>query len=611
MSERYESVREKLVQRGYLQGRLERFLLRDLLAATAPRALALTSVRAAIVGAPLVGGLLAASTVAANRPALGVRDALVLWLYLGIAAGLALFALDLIAASLAGAWARRRGPRASDAMRSGLFVAAPLLAYLAFVWVLKRPERGVGADALFLLAAVAATALVGWLAGIVSLVGIVGRTGDVPDRLRRPALTRLLLLLPVAVGVFLIASAWRPRAGAQPASAFPVEPRPERVLVIGVDGLDGTLVELMTARGATTHLLDSFARGAVYPMKREVGLEPAEVWTTIATGMPASEHGVRSAGVLRLPGLAAPIAKPAYPGAIDTALRFLLPGRTLAASGASRRVRTLWEIAGLAHPAVSVGWWASWPARGTEGDPAVGYVVSDRTLAKLLAGAVEDHDTLPESLFARLARDFPAQRDALRREFETRFAPFSEKARSLVWESYLIDAFSWNTARSLLDDPAVASAFVYLPGLDILRTRASSIATSPDPVEAYLHWLDDTVFAATSRDDMPRVVIVADPGRSAGPDAEGFLAMSGGGAAPACVGPAVSTLDVTPAVLRELGLPTSRELTGRAPRACFERAPPPPAPIATWGRRGRSVEAALADNDPEMLERLKSLGYVR
>ena len=69
MSERYESVREKLVQRGYLQGRLERFLLRDLLAATAPRALALTSVRAAIVGAPLVGGLLAASTVAANRPA--------------------------------------------------------------------------------------------------------------------------------------------------------------------------------------------------------------------------------------------------------------------------------------------------------------------------------------------------------------------------------------------------------------------------------------------------------------------------------------------------------------------------------------------------------------
>ena len=87
--------------------------------------------------------------------------------------------------------------------------------------------------------------------------------------------------------------------------------------------------------------------------------------------------------------------------------------------------------------------------------------------------------------------------------------------------------------------------------------------------------------------------------------------MAGGGATPACVGPPVSTLDVTPAVLRELGLPTSRELTGRAPRACFESAEPPPVPIATWGRRGRPVEAALADDDPEMLERLKSLGYVR
>ena len=86
MSERYEEVRRKLVERGYLQGRIERFLLRDLVAAAGPRALARTSAKAALLGAPILGGLLAASTVAANRPVLGARDALVLWIYFAILA---------------------------------------------------------------------------------------------------------------------------------------------------------------------------------------------------------------------------------------------------------------------------------------------------------------------------------------------------------------------------------------------------------------------------------------------------------------------------------------------------------------------------------------------
>ena len=219
MSERYESVREKLVQRGYLQGRIERFLLHDLIVSAAPRALARTSVRAAIVGAPLIGGLLAASTVAANRPGLGVRDALVLWIYFGVLSGGALFVLDLAAASTVAAWTRRRGARPSDAMRAGLIVAAPVLAYLAVLWARGRPDRGFGGDGLFLLGAVASTALVAWLAGVVSLAGIVGRTGEVPDRMRRPAALLLLVLTPVAVLFLAIPSALQPGRGASAPSA--------------------------------------------------------------------------------------------------------------------------------------------------------------------------------------------------------------------------------------------------------------------------------------------------------------------------------------------------------------------------------------------------------
>ena len=611
MSERYEEVRRQLVSRGYLQGRIERFLLRDLVAAKGPRALARTSLKAAILGAPLLGGLLAVSTVAANRPLLSARDALVLWLYFAIPAGAALFVLDLIAAGLAAAWARRRGARSLDALRAGLIVAAPVLVYLVVLWARGRPAGGYAADVLFLAGATATTALVAWLAGLVSLAGIVGRTGEVPDRNRRFALAALAVLIPVAAAFFLVPQAIvSARSHAENPSAFAPAPRAERLLVVGVDGLDGALLEASADRGAAENLLALVARGALYPKHRKPA-EPPEVWTTIATGMSADEHGVRSAGATRLPGVVAPIAARSGPVVLEAALRFLLPARTVPASGAGRRVRTLWEIAGLNEPASAVGWWASWPARGTEGDPSAGYVVSDRVLSKLLSQRAEDRDTAPASLFARLARDFPADRAAWRASFDARFADVAGEARALAWESFLIDAFTWRTSLRLLDDPAVATSFTYLPGLDILRTRLRGKREAADTVEIYFRWLDASIVAELSAKTDALVVLVADPGRSLEDDVEGFVAVVGGGAVPLCVGPAIADVDIAPIVLRLAGLPVSREMIGRAPERCFEGAAPALPPIATWGRRGRPVKAEGSDDDPEMVERLKSLGYLR
>jgi hypothetical protein len=128
-------------------------------------------------------------------------------------------------------------------------------------------------------------------------------------------------------------------------------------------------------------------------------------------------------------------------------------------------------------------------------------------------------------------------------------------------------------------------------------------------VESYLRWLDETVFAEAARASS-RVVLVADPGRSATASAEGFVAVAGGGAQPRCVGPPVANIDVAPIALEALGLPESREMDGRVPAAC-PLGPARPTPIATWGRRGASVSGTVSAYDPEMVERLKSLGYLR
>jgi hypothetical protein len=299
------------------------------------------------------------------------------------------------------------------------------------------------------------------------------------------------------------------------------------------------------------------------------------------------------------------------PAATDAALRFLLAASTVPSSGAGRRVRTLWEIAGLAQSSAVVGWWASWPARGTEGDATAGYVVSDRVLAKLLSGAAEDRDTAPASLYALLARDFPTDRTAWRASFDEHFPELSGEVRAFAWESVLIDTFAWRTTVRLLEDPAVATSMTYLPGLDILRTRLRSRPDAARAIEDYVRWLDGAVFAELSGRRDESVLVVADPGRSAPEDAEGFVAVSGGGTVPSCVGPVLSDLDIAPIALRLARLPVSREMRGSAPDKCFEGALPPPQPLATWGRRGNPADAPASEYDPEMVLRLKSLGYLQ
>jgi hypothetical protein len=264
-----------------------------------------------------------------------------------------------------------------------------------------------------------------------------------------------------------------------------------------------------------------------------------------------------------------------------------------------------------------VGWWATWPARTGEGSDGEGYVVSDRVLAKLLAGAAEDRDTLPASLFDRLRAEFVALKGTLRGEFEGAFAR-REGAGALAWESFLIDAFALATADTLARDPQVRAAFVYLPGLDILRHRLESDLRgrkmtarldAQEALETYVRWLDARVGAACAAAGRTTVV-VADPGRSAGPRAEGFVLVSGPAASSGCVGPLVGLLDVAPLALRLAGFPGSAEMPSRPPSACLEGGDAPPA-VATFGRRGTSEGPAPSAFDPEMIERLRSLGYVR
>jgi len=528
-----------------------------------------------------------------------------------------LLAVDLGAAALSAALARRRGPRAGDALRSALLVALPVLGWVVALLWSGAGERDLGLDLALTAFAALATLVVGWLSGLVSLAGVIGRTGAVPDRGRRFVRPLALVLVPLALAGLVA----REVTAARPveAPAFETAAAPPFVLV-GVDGLDADLVAELGSRGGLGSLLDGLERGSTWPYHRaRPAAEPPERWTTVTTGLPAERHGVRGAAAESLPGVSTPLGQGRALPAPAAALEALLPTRTVPASAVGRRARTLWEISALGRSTAAVGWWSSWPAGpGTEGGPR-SFVVTDRTLPKLLAGAAWDRDTEPESLYGRMAADLSEDREALRDAFAAAFAGVDdERLRALAWESWLIDGHAWRTFRRLWGEGRAAAGFVYLPGLDVLRHRlgpaggtdAAAVFRIQGALEAYAALLDSILAEAVAIAPGARVVIVADPGRSA-PRSEGFVGALGPGIPAACVGEPLGELAIAPTALQLLGFPAAAEMPGRPAEGCLASAPTRPGPVASYGERRPAAAGASSDWDAEMVERLRSLGYIR
>jgi hypothetical protein len=181
---------------------------------------------------------------------------------------------------------------------------------------------------------------------------------------------------------------------------------------------------------------------------------------------------------------------------------------------------------------------------------------------------------------------------------------------------------------ALLSEFAAAPAdltSVYLPGLDIAQHALlgptagsglppSALAQRVEALERYYTFLDDLLVPVLDRAGSKTLVaLVADPGRSSS-NARGLFALAGGEAR-AGTEAAVGRADVMPTLLYLLGVPASRELPGR-PRADLLSpefvARVPAREVEGYGRRVIGPRPAnVTPLDDEMLERLRSLGYVR
>ena len=276
---------------------------------------------------------------------------------------------------------------------------------------------------------------------------------------------------------------------------------------------------------------------------------PPEIWTDLATGVPASRHGVRALERVRPLGSPRAFRPPLGGGWYFRRLGPLLQTVSSAPVSASdRRSQTFWEVAASAGlPALAVGWWASgpWPGAVVFGN--------ERILAGASTGL--EADRRARALFLDSARG-------------------GERVRT-----------------------------IYLPGADILRgdppRRAVAIAETR-------RFLEEQISGAHGAGDV-LIVLAADSHPP--PGGRGRMVVfepRGAGTRSARIRPE----DVAPSILARAGVPVARDLPGRCADPLFLASELDRSTVATYGLRIHPAGEVVRQGDREYLERLKSLGYL-
>jgi len=631
---RVDELRQRLRSLGYLDAGVDRFVLGPAREARRPLAIAaLASLRVGLLAAVLLGPA-AAVGIGARLPNLvtGTSDAVVVALYLaalfGVAATVISFASSLIVARIP---LRVIAARPQFVARlAGVLVGATCLVYLTLWWRIANVDAAAIAPAwtAFVLAiAVGISLLLGHAASITAFAVIAASQDGAARRVERRsawALTAVAAAVAFAgAAALLLVTTTEGAEEVRPAPNLAVVSPGVRVTLIAIDGFDpAVLASLEPGRVPTlARLLSGEVR-----LHAGVVRDPAREWTTVATGQPPDVHGVHGLETRRVAGLQGSVTS-GDPQGLASALRgatdLLRLTQPSTASVAELRSKTIWEVAGDAGlRAAVVNWWATWPATQSGANSPI--VVSDRATLRLERGGALDGEIAPTSAYDRLRDEWPRIKEEVARSVGGMLPASADAAtREALGRAADVDAIQVAIA-SRLGSPPLDLLAIYLPGLDIAQhallgsgeaIAPSELAARLEALRSYYGYLDRLVATIAAPRDDGLIVTVAQPGRIA-TITHGLVGATGRSAAADQKGAAqMRAVDIAPTVLYALGVPVSRELAGRPVLGLFSEAFAnryPVREIDSYGRREAPAAGREGQSlDREMIERLRSLGYVR
>ncbi|HZN03408.1 MAG TPA: alkaline phosphatase family protein, partial [Candidatus Polarisedimenticolia bacterium] len=401
-----------------------------------------------------------------------------------------------------------------------------------------------------------------------------------------------------------------------------------KVAILGLDGADWEILDPLIKAGRTPSLARLKARGAYGPMKSMDPMLSPILWTTAATGRPPEAHGV-----------------------IDFLVRDQSTGKPTPVSSRARKVKALWNILGdVGKTSAFVGWWATWPAEQVEGT-----IVSDRVAYSTFSFTPDLKDavgaTWPPDYFEKIRPALVAEDKVTDAELR-RFADATpDEFRRLA--KIVAGARSYHAAGLDLLRAGQPDLFsVYYQGIDevghrfqhFMPPRMAMVSDEDfrryrNAVEEYYVYQDRLVGEMLARLAPDTIVMVLSDhgfrngtGRPANdpPYVEGkpglwhrrygIFIMAGPHVKP---GPldTTSLLDIAPTTLYLLGLPKGEDMPGRVieegiDKRFLERFPRHSIPTyESIGHPGPGDSlvaggAAMGEVEKEMMEKLRSLGYI-
>jgi hypothetical protein len=560
----------------------------------------------------------------------GPRDAAVAAVYLGLLFGAAIAAAAFLT-SLASSWlaARTRsdvGRARRVAATAGILVTAACLAYLTLWW--SAASSAFASSPLWTLCALgiatAISVLLGHAVTVTALAVTMARPGQgvlsarVPGASWKGSLATGVVAFAGAAALLFAAAPDRARDGTpSPLSVQGGEP----VVVLAIDGFDPQLHAGLgrSSTRSSYNLFPTFdsVRAQLTPLDSG---DPARLWTTIATGMRPEVHGVGALETREVTGLRGRLAAGSTGRVIGAATDLLRLTRPTIASNFERRVKTFWEIAEQAGLRTAVvNWWVTWPAPANGG-----IVISDRAVLRLERGGDLDAEIGPAQIYESLRARWPEIRNDARQRAESEFSsPAHAHHREILTRSGELDVSMLRIADTIGADQKLDLLVVYLPGLDIAQhALLGSVGGTPSASElnqrltalrSYYEFLGAQAGSAMERWRVgKRAFVVAEAGRVR--EGRGTLTARGPGVKLEGIADG-AVVDVAPTILYALGVPIARDLDGRVIEALFEPqflASNPVRFVDTYGRRG-AISAVRSGTplDQEMIDRLRSLGYVR
>ncbi|MFN8177895.1 MAG: alkaline phosphatase family protein [bacterium] len=608
---------------------------------TALRTFLVTTRTWAIVGVALGAGL-ACVTAARN----GFRSpADVLRLSLGLAAlfGAVLLATGALAGVLVALLGRRVRRPAEAAFASAVATTGFFWVVRAFEFELAYPARwpfvhGFGGMLAFALVVAAAAAVAAVAVGAALYAIARSMRGFSWSRAATavPAVTVLAALSfalhrPPATSTAGPALATHrppapsPAGSPPPGGALSLPPPNGRlVLLVGCDGADWHVIDALFAENELPVLRCLAAAGVRAPFRTLKDHPSPSLWTTIGSSRSPRETGIADFYVQTVFGASVPIAEFPRHFGLDGGLLLqdVLGKRAVRVTPVSSnmvRTRRLWSL--LAGAGVSTGvvnWLVTWPARA-EG---AAFLVSDRAWTELRRARADRADSSSARRMVPSLCDPPGVAAQLPTEdgaWGTEDAFVSATTLRLFAGSHpqvLIAYFRDVDAAEHLSWDRWEPRF--FRGRSGMRPHGGPVREAYRAFDRHLGALLEAVGPETT------VLVVSDHGHHAwftwlgrgtpgghtdAPDGI-FLAAGPGIRRPS--GPFAPTVyDLTPTVLRLVGLPAASDMKGRELSEILTEGEPLP-PLASYeaGERasGRPVES---DMDEGMIERLRALGYVR